>query len=375
MIGFFFLANAEAVFSLWVFNRIAWAVHGWMTILGTEYRADLGPYSATPVFGYLALGAFLGLAFTTARGAWPHLRAVARAAFGRAQVADADEPMAYKTAFWGVIGGLVVMAAWLYWAGMPLFVVPLFLLGVLAIFLAITRVVIESGMAEAVPPTVPAGFTHAVLGNQAVGAQGMVTQSLTYIWAGDMRTLVMTSAAHGYRLSEVVRDNRRALTGAMFLAIPITALAAIITTLYLGYTHGGVSLNPWFFIDGAQWPYKWMAERNANPVGPNYSGWALAVGGGLFAWFLAFMRQRYVWWPFHPVGFAIAPTWIVNEIWLSAFIAWLLRGLIVRYGGLRGYRRARPYFLGLILGQFTCNGLWLIIDALTGARGNQIFWI
>src|SRR5581483_509552 len=245
-------------------------------------------------------------------------------------------------------GGLVVMAAWLYWAGMPLFVVPLFLLGVLAIFLAITRVVIESGMAEAVPPTVPAGFTHAVLGNQAVGAQGMVTQSLSYIWAGDMRTLVMTSAAHGYRLSEVVRDNRRALTGAMFLAIPITALAAIITTLYLGYTHGGVSLNPWFFIDGAQWPYKWMAERNANPVGPNYSGWALAVGGGLFAWFLAFMRQRYVWWPFHPVGFAIAPTWIVNEIWLSAFIAWLLRGLIVRYGGLRGHRRAwQPDLLDL----------------------------
>src|SRR5207248_2701430 len=61
MIGFFFLANAEAVFSLWVFNRIAWVVQGYMTMAGTQYRADLGPYSAAPMFGYMCLGAFLGL--------------------------------------------------------------------------------------------------------------------------------------------------------------------------------------------------------------------------------------------------------------------------------------------------------------------------
>ena len=48
---------------------------------------------------------------------------------------------------------------------------------------------------------------------------------------------------------------------------------------------------------------------------------------------------------------------------------------IVRFGGLRAFRTARPIFLGLILGQFTCNGMWLIIDSFTGMKGNQIFWI
>ncbi|HZP82571.1 MAG TPA: DUF6785 family protein, partial [Chthonomonadaceae bacterium] len=345
MIGFFFLANPEAVFTLWVFNRIAWTVHGWMNLLGTQYRADLGPYSADPPFGYIALGAFLGLAFTTVRAAWPHLRAVARMGVGRGALEDADEPMSYRTAFWGVVCGLAVMAVWLHLAGMPLFVVPIFLFGVLAIFLALTRIVIESGMAEAISPTAPAGFTHVVLGNQMIGPQALAVQSLSYIWAGDLRTLVMTSAAHGYRLSDLVKGHRRTLTGTMALAILIAACAAVGTTLTLGYTRGGVSLNSWFFIGGAEWPYKWIAERNANPVGPNVSGWAMALGGGLFAGLLAFLRQRYVWFPFHPVGFAVAPIWLVDEVWFSAFIAWLLRGLIVRYGGLRGYRRCRPYFL------------------------------
>ena len=32
-------------------------------------------------------------------------------------------------------------------------------------------------------------------------------------------------------------------------------------------------------------------------------------------------------------------------------------------------------FLGLILGQYFANGLWLFIDHFAATRGNQIFWI
>ncbi len=375
MIGFFFLANAEAVFSLWLFNRIMWAVQGWMAMTGTTYRAELGPYSAEPIFAQIALGGLIGVAFSVVRGAWPHLKSVAAAAFGRERTDDADEPMSYRSAFWLMTASVLVMAVWLYLSGMPLFAVPVLLIGVFVVFLAMTRIVVESGMAEAQAPSVPAGFTYALLGGRMVGPVGMTAQSLTYVWGGDLRTLVMTSAANGYRMSDLLRGRRRLLTGAMFLALFVTAPAAILSTLYLGYTHGGVSLNEWFFINGPQWPYKWIADRNANPTPPNVEGWALIACGGLFASWLALMRQRFVWWPLHPAGFAIAPTWIMNEQWLNAFIAWLLRGIIVRYGGRRGYLALRPYFLGLILGQFAATGLWVFLDALTGARGNQVFWM
>jgi hypothetical protein len=46
---------------------------------------------------------------------------------------------------------------------------------------------------------------------------------------------------------------------------------------------------------------------------------------------------------------------------------------MLRYGGLRLYRRARPLFVGLILGEFASVGIWLAIDALMGLHGHDFF--
>ena len=59
------------------------------------------------------------------------------------------------------------------------------------------------------------------------------------------------------------------------------------------------------------------------------------------------------------------------RVWFSVFIAWLLKAVILRYGGPRLYLRLRPFFLGLILGAFSSGGIWLVIDALTGMTGNR----
>ena len=44
-----------------------------------------------------------------------------------------------------------------------------------------------------------------------------------------------------------------------------------------------------------------------------------------------------------------------------------------RWGGLRGFRRFRPFFLGLVLGEFLIAALWLGIDALLGVTGHNVF--
>ncbi len=38
-------------------------------------------------------------------------------------------------------------------------------------------------------------------------------------------------------------------------------------------------------------------------------------------------------------------------------------------------RRSQPFFLGLIAGQMSCNGIWLVIDYCTGKIGNAIFYL
>jgi hypothetical protein len=47
--------------------------------------------------------------------------------------------------------------------------------------------------------------------------------------------------------------------------------------------------------------------------------------------------------------------------------------VVLKYGGVRLYRTTRPFFLGMILGQITPGGIYLIIDHYTGMVGNMIF--
>ena len=40
------------------------------------------------------------------------------------------------------------------------------------------------------------------------------------------------------------------------------------------------------------------------------------------------------------------------------FLGWLIKALIVRYGGAQLYRKALPFFVGLVMGEFTVGSLW-----------------
>ncbi len=40
----------------------------------------------------------------------------------------------------------------------------------------------------------------------------------------------------------------------------------------------------------------------------------------------------------------------------SIFLAWMVKTVVLRYSGVRGYRRIRPFFLGLILENYVPGG-------------------
>jgi hypothetical protein len=112
-----------------------------------------------------------------------------------------------------------------------------------------------------------------------------------------------------------------------------------------------------------------------NPDGPDWTGWiATGVGGSVMAG-LMLARHTFLWWPLHPLGFAVSSISLTNYISFSVFLAWLIKTLILKYGGIVMFHRARPFFLGLILGQFFVAGIWLVIDFLTGMTNNNIYWI
>jgi hypothetical protein len=54
-------------------------------------------------------------------------------------------------------------------------------------------------------------------------------------------------------------------------------------------------------------------------------------------------------------------------------IIWVIKLLVLRYSGLRGYRMLSPAFLGLILGDFLVGSVWSIVTSISGAPG-YVFW-
>ena len=60
------------------------------------------------------------------------------------------------------------------------------------------------------------------------------------------------------------------------------------------------------------------------------------------------------------------PTAILSP-WFS-----LIKSAVLKYGDPSMYLKPRPFFLGLILGQFVTAGMWYGIDCLAGSSHNPV---
>jgi len=99
----------------------------------------------------------------------------------------------------------------------------------------------------------------------------------------------------------------------------------------------------------------------------------MGVGVGMTLFFRT-MRSRFLWWPLHPVGYALGTSeWTVGWLWFSVLIGWFIKSNLLRFGGLKSYRRAVPFFAGLILGDYLVGGGWIIFRLLTGME-TYVFW-
>ena len=70
---------------------------------------------------------------------------------------------------------------------------------------------------------------------------------------------------------------------------------------------------------------------------------------------------------FHPAGYVIGSSnWTGGWLWFSIFMSWLIKITVLRFGGIRLYRRVYPIFLGLLLGEFIVGGSWVLFRLFSG---------
>ena len=93
----------------------------------------------------------------------------------------------------------------------------------------------------------------------------------------------------------------------------------------------------------------------------------VAFGGALMTG-VHLMATRFYWWPLHPLGMLLVPSWAIYNFWWSIFLGWMIKALILKYGGGTTFRRLRPAFLGLIIGDCLIGGVWIVVALIRDSK-------
>ena len=84
---------------------------------------------------------------------------------------------------------------------------------------------------------------------------------------------------------------------------------------------------------------------------------------GLLATFgMMWMRTRFLWWPFHPAGYAIALLFGAEYYWSCLLISSIVKLLVLRYGGYKLNRKVMPFMFGIILGEYAVGAFWSLLS-------------
>src|SRR5690606_5640916 len=99
--------------------------------------------------------------------------------------------------------------------------------------------------------------------------------------------------------------------------------------------------------------------------GPNESNrwpWSVnfATGGAIVA-AMSTLRLLFAAWPLRPIGFLLGNTYPFSRMWFSIFLGWLLKALVVKFGGGTLFQKARPFAIGIIVGEAFSSGFWLMV--------------
>jgi len=369
-VGLGYLLPVDLLFSAWFFYWV------WKAQILIAAATGWAVHPGAPYVNEQSFGGYMGIALFALWIGRGHLRAVFRKALGlERSLDDSAEPMPYRLAAFGMLAGGALMIGFALFAGMPAWIAFAFFIIYFGLMVAVTRMRAELGPpAHDLHNAGPDLVMTKTLGSDAMGPRALSLFS-TFFWMNRAyRSQPMPFELEGYKIAERRRLSMRGLTWAMLLACVVGIICGFWMLIYSGYHYGwgtakigaagtAFGREPWDRL-GA-----WMTAR----VRPSFATGVAAVTGTAFTLLLMFLRTRFLWWPFHPVGYAVSASWSMNLLWMPLFIAWVAKLLMLRYGGLRFYRLALPFFLGLILGEFVTGGLWSILGVLM-QRKVYVFW-
>ncbi len=364
VVGLSFFIPLDLAFSCWFFF-IYWKAQ---RILASHLGL-LGMGGGFPYAQEQAVGGFYAIALIALWISRRQLKRTALLLMGRpvegATPWDRREPYLAVAL---LLAGALFLFGFCSYAGMTPLVTVLFFFFYYLLSVGITRMRVELGPAS--HDVYPVGAHRQVMDllgpihMKRTNPVDLVMFGFLAFFNRCMRTHPMPTGMESFKIGERMKMRPSRIFVAMWVAV-IWGTLWTFATLVWAFNKYGITARssglPDFF--GAE---AWENVRVvlSTPPEPS-SGPLVAIGVGVFtALGLAAMRLNLAWWPFHPVGYAISASLTMERIWFCILVAWLIKTLSLKYGGVTAYRSVQRFGVGLILGDFIVGTFWFTYGAL-----------
>lgn len=352
-LGFFLPLDLS--FSIWFF----YVFRKFQQVFASAYpihKLQYLPYLNEQSFG--AWIAYFGYAIRMGRRYFADL--VKRAALGTLETDATGELVSHRVAFLGIIAGMLFIAYFCLKAGMTLPVIIPFFAFFFLLSTAISRMRAELG-----PPAheMAGGMNSGELiinftGPKALGKHNLIMFTMFYWFTGrGYRTTPMPHQLEAFKMGEVAGVDPKRLGWVMALGFLLGGFASYMWSIHMSFQTGdnGMTAHNW-----GEWNQ--LAGRVQDDIGARYDRIGFIGFGVFLSVFMMFMRTRYMWWPFHPAGYALCMNFGIEYFWTCILIAWLLKLAILRWGGYKPYSKIIPFMIGLVLGEYCVGAFWSVMS-------------
>ncbi|MBI1926482.1 hypothetical protein HYR99_19840 [Candidatus Poribacteria bacterium] len=361
LIGLSFLIPLDLTFSTWFFflfrkfEHLVGAMVGWNNI--PEY----------PFFGEQATGAMIGLCVLALYLGRRHFIEVIKKVIGlRSTLDDTHEPMRYRTAVLCLIGGMIALMVYCGYLGMSQWLVPLFFGLYFMIASALTRLRAELGPPlHAIVLVNPQVVLVAGLGTRQLGTANLTLFSLFYWFNRFNRSHPMPHQLEAFKTAERTGASTRRLFWAMMVSLIVGVIVTFWVFPYTLYKYGAATAGE---LLGAGWQaYDSLSGWLQYPRPPEYFKCGIIGLSFLFSIAMAWMRMRFLWFPFHPGGYILGvSSGTIDVYWFALFVCWAIKLIVLRHGGVKTYRKVLPFFMGLVIGDFVVGCYWGLLSIIIG---------
>ena len=357
VIGLTFFVPLELSFSVWFFflftklQLILGSMGGWKSLPGFPYYNQQG------------IGAWLTLGILILWVSRKHLKTVFTVALKPSN--SKDEPLQYRTALLGILIGIGILVLIFQQAGMSVRILLAFLCLYFLMSIAITYARAAVGVPyHEVIWTHPQLMLVSVLGVRRIGAGNLTLLSFLYPYVRDNVSHPMPSQLEGFKIAERSSVSQKKMAIAMIVALLVATPASFWAYLHLIYKHGAVRTEGYIIGIGFETFERmllpWLQQSHAT----DSTGLSFTAFASLFTLGLMFLRRQFIWFPFHPAGYALGLSAGMVWVWSAVCVGWVIKAILLKFGGLRLYRKAAPFFVGVILGDFLIGTFWSLVGAV-----------